>query len=777
MSGTAPLLPERSLAPSSEHHVVTAVLVTHEGAVWLPETLKALLTQTRPVDRFVAADTGSRDTGPAIVAEVLGADRVLTLPADIGYGAAIVAALAHPAASRVVPTEPGRPSTEWVWLIHDDSAPAPNALECLLATAEANPPATILGPKLRDWDDRRLLLEAGVAIDRAGRRETGLERREFDQGQHDGIREVMAVSTAGMLIRRDVWDELGGLDPEFGLFRDDVDLGWRAYAAGHRVLVATSAVFHHAEASGRGKRQAMLPVLDRHNALFVLFTNLPAGALVRSVLRNSIGSLLRALLFLISKRPAAARDELTSLGRVLGEHRRLRRSRAARAGGGRVPTGNRTVGRGGGARGRVDTYRNIGRFQPRGQAVRRLRDTVGGMLAGVGSSDAAGRHHSFESFDDESGEAPPFEPGSGVLRRLIARPGVLMVLGLTLVAIVAERSLITAGGSLGGGALVPVSGGASDLWSQYLSGWHPVDLGSAQASPPYVAVLALISTLLLGKVWLAVVVLLAGSVPLAGLTALVAARTIIPGRPGVTIWMAATYALAPVLSGAIADGRIGTAVNVVLLPLIGLFAHRMCTDERASHAAWAMAALLTVAMVFAPLAWLLAGCAGSLVAYFVGADNPYMRRRIAVALIVPPLLTLPWWLGLVRHPSRFLLEAGVSHRRWPDLGGGRCSCSTPTAGEPGSASGCSSRRSPPCCCAAVGPRSCSAGCSHFSDCSSRPGERHQRAEMARHRTDLRGGGCRRGGLGPDQARTGRRGARRRHRGFKALAARGRVRSS
>ena len=670
------------MAPSFENHIVTAVLVTHEGARWLPETLKALLTQTRPAERLVAADTGSRDTGPAILAEVLGEGRVLGLPGDTGYGAAVAAALAHPTASAVVPTVPGHPSTEWIWLIHDDSAPAPNALECLLASAEANPPATILGPKLRDWDDRRLLLEAGVAIDRAGRRETGLERREFDQGQHDGIREVMAVSTAGMLVRRDVWDELGGLDQELGLFRDDVDFGWRAYAAGHRVLIATSAVFHHAEASARGRRESILPVLDRRNALFVLFANLPARVLAWSLLRNSIGSLLRVLLFLASKRPAAARDELTALGALLGDPRQLLRARAARAKGGATrPAGRATgsvgasgggdgsAGAGGrGGSGRADTYRNIGRFQPRGQGIRRLRDALGGMLAGVAPSDAAGRHHSFESFgEDGLEEPPPFESGSGVLRRLFARPAVLMVLGLALVAVIAERSIVTSSGPLGGGALLPVSGGASDLWNQYLSGWHPVDLGSAQASPPYVAVLALVSTLLLGKVWLAVVVLLAGSVPLAGLTALVAARTIIPGRPGVAIWMAVTYALTPVLSGAIADGRIGTAVNVVLLPLIGSFAYRMCTDEQARHAAWAMAALLTVAMVFAPLAWLLAACAGSLVAYFVGADSAYMRPRVAVALIVPPLLTLPWWLGLVRHPSRFLLEAGVSP------GGGRTS--------------------------------------------------------------------------------------------------------
>lgn len=58
----------------------------------------------------------------------------------------------------------------------------------------------------------RQLLEAGVSIARSGRRWTGLDRREQDQGQHDQVRTALSVSTAGMLIRRDVYEELGGFD-------------------------------------------------------------------------------------------------------------------------------------------------------------------------------------------------------------------------------------------------------------------------------------------------------------------------------------------------------------------------------------------------------------------------------------------------------------------------------------------------------------------------------------------------------------------------------------
>ncbi|MFD0685336.1 glycosyltransferase [Actinomadura fibrosa] len=650
------------MSPTLDRHVVTAVLVAHDGARWLPETLKALLTQARPVQRLVAVDTGSRDRGPAVLAEVMGADGVLTLPRTTGYGEAVAEALRQDAASAPVPDDdPGNPRTEWVWLLHDDSVPAHDALAHLLRTADADPNVAVLGPKVRDWGDRRVLREAGVAIDGAGRRETGIDRREFDQGQHDGVRDVLAVGSAGMLVRRDVWNRLGGFDVEFGMFRDDLDFCWRAHAAGHRVVVATDAVVYHAEAARRGAREVGMTAehpsrVDRRNAILTLLANQPLGPMLRSLVRNVWASLVHALYLLIVKRPDAARHELGALGDVLRAPGRLRRARAARADG------------------RTRVHRSVRRFQPRWVAVRRLVEAVSEYLAA---------HERDREADDD---VPPDEPGP--LRRLLARPGVMVVLALAAVAVAAERSLLTAAGRLGGGALVPAWGGASDLWAQYTAGWHPVGLGTDAGSPPWVGIVAVLSTVSFGKPWLAVSVLLLGSVPLAGLTAYRASRLLVlePPRTGrraratgrripvsaVRAWFAAVYALLPAATGAIAGGRLGTAVVHVLLPLIALNVARMyglprfaagprAARKRASRAAWAVALLLAVAMAFVPLVWPLAlACCGLLWALF---DRPGRvgRRNLAVALAVPPLLLGPWTAGLLLHPSRFLLEAGL-HR-------------------------------------------------------------------------------------------------------------------
>ncbi|MBP2706039.1 glycosyltransferase [Microbispora sp. RL4-1S] len=618
-------------------HSVTAIVVAHDGARWLQETLTAVLRQTRPLDRVVGVDNGSRDGSGRLLAQAFGEHNVLSLSRSAGFGEAVHEVL------RRLPAAQEQQAQEWVWLLHDDCAPDAGALQALLWAADQDPKAAILGPKLCDWLDRRVLLEIGVTVSRSGRRDTGLEPREYDQGQHDEIHDVLSVSTAGMLIRRDVWDELSGLDPDLPLFRDDLDLCWRARVAGHRVLNVTDAVAWHAEASSRRRRRISTRDehprrLDRRNALFVIMANLPFWALVRSVVRNVSGSLVRTLLFLLAKQPANALDEVAALGSVLGHPGRLRRARKARR------------------NGRKQGYPAVARLlTPPGAALRRLTDMVQGFLAGGAPVDSAGRHHAVaaDSSDDDDGDE--LLTDSRVFQRVLGSPGVLLTFALVAVALLAERRLLT-GDLLGGGLLVPVTGSASDLWRFYLEGHHAAGLGSDTWAPPYVAVLAGLSALFLGKTWLAVGVLLLGCVPLAGLSAYAATKRIIPYTPA-RIWLAATYALLPVATGAVAGGRIGTALLLVLLPVYAGLATRVVAGSR--RAAWGLGLLLAVGAAFVPLVYVLVAVLGALAAVSFAGVRKGAGLSLAIGLGTPLLLLLPWLAEVVREPGRMLMEAGL----------------------------------------------------------------------------------------------------------------------
>src|SRR6204780_5325042 len=102
-----------------------------------------------------------------------------------------------------------------------------------------------------------------------------------------------------MLIRRDLWDSVGGFDTDMGLFRDDVDFCWRVHVAGHRVRLITDAVVYHVEASARRRRPISVArrprQLDRRNAMLTLIGNLPARPMLTTSAGNPTVSILRAL--------------------------------------------------------------------------------------------------------------------------------------------------------------------------------------------------------------------------------------------------------------------------------------------------------------------------------------------------------------------------------------------------------------------------------------------------------------------------------------------------
>lgn len=676
-------------APEFPRHVVTAVLVSHDGARWLPDVLAGLLGQERPVQNVVAADTGSADDSARLVTEALGDERVLHLARRTSFGTAVDEAartagiltpddlpyLKRPSGwdpetrtwvdeNYDLPELPHGEPVQWLWLLHDDCAPEPDALAEMLRVVDNDKHATIVGPKLRGWYDRKQLLEVGVSIANSGRRWTGLDRREQDQGQHDQVRTVLSVSSAGMLIRRDVYEELGGFDRRLPLMRDDVDLCWRAHLAGHRVLVAPDAVLRHAEASARerrpidcaGRSVASPHRVDKAGAVYTMLVNARGKVLPWVLLRLVVGTLLRTLAYLVGKVPGQALDEVTGL---LGTLLRPGRILAARR--------NR-------GKGVVDAQELRALFPPPGATVRATVDQVAGNFGGRTDSEAGGSRHGAVESGPGGDDADFLEVDQFArLKRIGRKPGPVLFLLLLVVSLIACRNLLS-GGALAGGALLPAPAEVGALWDRYADAWHTVGTGGTQTAPPYLALLAALSALFLGSTGLAVSVLLVCSIPLAGATAYFASRPLLPSRL-LRAWASVAYAFLPAATGALATGRLGTAVLLVLLPLIaraGVAAHGLRADSAAGErgswrATWAYTLLLTVTMAFTPIVWPLAVVLGLGVLVLRRGDITAYGLRFVAAVGTPVLVLAPWSLSLLTNPSALLTEAGL------DIGAGDAS--------------------------------------------------------------------------------------------------------
>lgn len=642
---------------------VTALLVTHNGGRWLPAVLAGVAEQTLAPDRFVAVDTGSDDDSAALVTDALGVT-VHHLDPATPYGAAVRAGLARlepavqpvptgtpsappPAAEEEVPgsvlgaaeDDPDRAESldeEWVWLLHDDARPDPQCLARLVAAAETAPgDVAALGPKIREWPSLKRLLEVGVTLSGTGRRETGLERGEYDQGQHETQHDVLAVNTAGMLVRRRVLEQLG-LDDELPVFGNDLDLGWRAARAGHRIQVVPDAHLFHVEAARRGLRTSALVShphrQEREGALFTLVANTPAPWLPFRVLRMLVGGLLRAIGLLLVRAPGEAADELLALASVLLRPGRVLRARRARRGHHEVPH---------------KEVRHL--LAPFWLPWRHGLDFVADVWVALTDSvrDAV-----------EVRRAAAESAGDPWWRRVLGHPGTLVLVALVVLALVVNRGLL--GTPLHGGALLPAPDGVGHWWELWASRWHALGTGSDASAPAYLLPLAVLGTLLVGQPGLLVTALFVLAVPLAYLGALRFFRRLVPAR-WVPVWAAASYALLVVVGGAVDQGRLGTVVSAVLLPwvaspVLSLARPGTATDPYRWRATWRVALGLGLLTAFTPTAWLVAlllGVVGLLTR--AGRDR---GRQLLVVLGWPLLLVLPWALSTNTHPAAWLVEAG-----------------------------------------------------------------------------------------------------------------------
>ncbi|MBD7996125.1 glycosyltransferase family 2 protein [Arthrobacter sp. Sa2CUA1] len=535
-------------------------MVAHDGAEYLPETLSALAAQTRPADVCVGVDAGSTDASASLLQLGLPVGSPVTgAPARAGFGAAVNVGL-----SQLPPRKDADPAQEWLWLLHDDSAPDPDALAQLLRAVEVAPSVTIAGAKQVEWDNPRKLVDVGVSVSRWAERLTMIDADELDQGQYDSRSDVFAVNSAGMLIRRDVWERLGGFDPALPGTGDDIDLCWRNRLAGNRVVVVPAARIRHA---GNRPNTAASAGAARKAEIFLRLKHAPGWQIPFLAAGAVLGGLGRFFLGMLAKDPGYAAGALAaSIAGILRP---------------------------------VDLYRS----RKAAAATRRLpRSTVRALVTGprevreyrrsVHESEAAAKAHPA----DHPGAADSYVPSgdanddfaalSGPARSWVGTGALTAVVLLAVVSLTGLHRLIGAP-ALTGGALLPVSGALGDIWANASGWWAETGAGYPGHGDPFDYVLWLLGAAGFGNANTAVVVLLVLAMPLAGLSAWFAAGAV-TRRSSLRFWAAMFWGALPALQTALGEGRLGALLAHILLPLTALAMARalglgQAEDETRTH--------------------------------------------------------------------------------------------------------------------------------------------------------------------------------------------------
>jgi len=145
--------------------------------------------------------------------------------------------------------------------------------------------------KMYSWDGK-LMNSAGGGMNFHG---IGIQRGYLEEPgpDYDWPRKSLFACGGAMAMRKDLFEDVGGFDPEFFAYYEDVDLGWRSWVQGHEVWYVPSAVcYHHHSSTSKKLPIEMIRLLQIRNPQLACFKNYDDDHL-RQVLPAMVGLALR----------------------------------------------------------------------------------------------------------------------------------------------------------------------------------------------------------------------------------------------------------------------------------------------------------------------------------------------------------------------------------------------------------------------------------------------------------------------------------------------------
>lgn len=530
---------ETAVAPP----IVTAMVVHRPGA-WFDEVLVGLAGQnysnishvfflTTTVDS-TGVDMSDAERVSKKITETLPNSVVRIVEGNPGFGRLINEL------QRVVEGDQGL-----FCIMHDDVVLNPNAIDALVRELFVSN-AAVVGPKLLQWENSKLLQSVGFGIDRCGEIDPFIERNERDQEQHDAVRDVFFVSSACMLVRSDLFRELNGFNPDISFFGEDLDFCWRAHLSGARVIVAPAAVARHLNdfasrspdlvvrsSIARNRARTVATLTSRLRLPFVWLQMLGTSAfetlfgIFSGTFRESLAS-LRATLALV-----------IDASYVWRQRQKVRPLRRVVAG-------------------------EIGKLQVRGSArltrfVRHRRALASREIASLAETKKRWKQSS-------------------------TRTAGFTFLVVTIMIILGSRSIIT-DSSQAIGEMLPFGAGSAtsaSMFSRFVSGWWSGGFGEASANPTGLGLIALASFLVFGNLAFLQTAMIVGSlfVGLIGMWRLCAAFA----NTRVRLVATTVYVALPLSYGLISAGRFSALICVAAAPWLFDILNRFQEDRDQSLA-------------------------------------------------------------------------------------------------------------------------------------------------------------------------------------------------
>ena len=202
---------------------VSIIIVNYNGKELLQKCLDSLLKVNYDNFEIILVDNNSTDGSVEFITKNYPSLIIIKLDSNKGF------AEPNNVAAKIS-------KGKYLLFLNNDTVVTPNFISEMVKVMETDKKIAIC---------QSLLLKPDGSIDSSGDFIDELGVVYNSKTKIDEIREVSSAKGASMLVRSDIFKKLGGFDQKFFVTFEDVDLCWRSWILGYRVLIIPASIVYH----------------------------------------------------------------------------------------------------------------------------------------------------------------------------------------------------------------------------------------------------------------------------------------------------------------------------------------------------------------------------------------------------------------------------------------------------------------------------------------------------------------------------------------------------
>lgn len=244
-----------------EYPKVSIVVLNFNGKRYLYRCLSSILRQSFTSFEILFVDNASVDGSVKYVKERFGNESKLRIVVNsCNYGPALG-----------YNTGAKHANSEYIMFLNNDTEVHVECLKELVTVMDNDSTIGAAGCKQLLMDDRARVDDVGGYLDAFGFVYPVCPHHEFDHGQYDKINEVFRYGETALIIRRDLFNRIGGFDSKYFMWHEDNDLCWRVYLAGSRIVsVPTARIYHRVSGAVKKTPKALSQFYNERNRIVTL---------------------------------------------------------------------------------------------------------------------------------------------------------------------------------------------------------------------------------------------------------------------------------------------------------------------------------------------------------------------------------------------------------------------------------------------------------------------------------------------------------------------------